>query len=92
MSITFDLPAAVEQQLRRDVTNLDVLAKEAVLVELYRQGKISHHQLGLAHWTVDLHNDWIRIPKAARVRIPRYSFPGSFPGCCRGRPSCGTSN
>ena len=38
MSITFDLPAAVEQQLRRDVTNLDVLAKEAALVELYRQG------------------------------------------------------
>ena len=33
MSITFDLPAAVEQQLRRDVTNLDVLAKEAALVE-----------------------------------------------------------
>jgi hypothetical protein len=48
MSITFDLPAAFEQQLRRDVTNLDVLAKEAALVELYRQGMISHHQLGLS--------------------------------------------
>jgi hypothetical protein len=48
MSITFDLPAAVEQQLRRDVTNLDVLAKEAALVELYRQGTISHYQLGLS--------------------------------------------
>jgi hypothetical protein len=48
MSITFDLPAAVEQQLRRDVTNLDVLAKESALVELYRQGTISHHQLGLS--------------------------------------------
>ena len=34
MSITFDLPAAVEQQLRRDVTNLDILAKESALVEL----------------------------------------------------------
>jgi hypothetical protein len=38
MSITFDLPAAVEQQLRREVTNLDVLAKEAAIVEFYRQG------------------------------------------------------
>jgi len=38
MSITFDLPAAVKQQLRREVTNLDVLAKEAALVEFYRQG------------------------------------------------------
>ena len=27
-----------------------------------------------------------------QVRIPRYSFPGSFPGCCRWRPSCGTSS
>ena len=48
MSITFDLPPAVEQQLRRDVTNLDVLAKEAALVELYRQGTISYHQLGIS--------------------------------------------
>lgn len=48
MSITFELPAAVEQQLRRDVTNLDGVAKEAALVELYRQGTISHHQLGLS--------------------------------------------
>lgn len=48
MSITFELPAAVEQQLRRDVANLDGVAKEAALVELYRQGRISHHQLRLS--------------------------------------------
>lgn len=48
MSITFELPAAVEQQLRRDVANLGGVAKEAALVEVYRQGKISHHQLGLS--------------------------------------------
>ena len=48
MSITFDLPAAVEQQLRRVVTNLDGLAKEAAIVEIYRQGTISHHKLGLS--------------------------------------------
>lgn len=48
MSISFELPAAVEQQLRRDMANLDGVAKEAALVELYRQGKLSHHQLGLS--------------------------------------------
>jgi len=48
MSTTFDLPAADEQQLRRVVTNLDGLAKESAIVEMYRQGTISHHQLGLS--------------------------------------------
>ena len=46
MSISFDLPADVEEQLRRDHANLDGLAKEAALVELYRQGSITQHQLG----------------------------------------------
>lgn len=48
MSITFELPIAIEEQLRRDHANLDVVAKEAALVELYRQGRITHHQLGLS--------------------------------------------
>ena len=48
MSISFDLPASVEDQLRRELADLDVVAKEAVLVELYRQGRLTHHQLGLS--------------------------------------------
>ena len=40
VSISFDLPAAVEDQLRRELADLDVAAKEAALVELYRQGRI----------------------------------------------------
>ena len=47
MSISFDLPASVEYQLRRELADLDVVAKEAALVELYRQEQITHHQLGL---------------------------------------------
>ena len=47
MSISFDLPASVEDQLRRELADLDVVAKEAALVELYRQEQITHHQLGL---------------------------------------------
>ena len=48
MSIAFELPVAVEEQLRRDHADLDVVAKEAALVELYRQGRITQHQLGLS--------------------------------------------
>ena len=48
MSISFDLPASVEDQLRRELADLDVVAKEAVLVELYRQGRLTHDQLGLS--------------------------------------------
>jgi len=48
MSISFELPVAVEEQLRRDHADLDIVAKEAALVELYRQGRITQHQLGLS--------------------------------------------
>lgn len=48
MSISFELPMGVEEQLRRDCANLNVVAKEAELVELYRQGRITQHQLGLS--------------------------------------------
>jgi hypothetical protein len=48
MSISFELPVAVEKQLRRDHADLDVVAKEAALVEVYRQGRITQHQLGLS--------------------------------------------
>ena len=48
MSITFDLPTEIERQLREELYNLDQVAKEAALVELYRQGKLSHYQLATA--------------------------------------------
>jgi len=45
MSVTFELPSPLEEQLRRELGDLDQLAKEAVLVELYRQAKLTHHEL-----------------------------------------------
>jgi hypothetical protein len=42
MAITIELPVTVEQKLRADLGDLAVVGKEAMLVELYRQGKISH--------------------------------------------------
>ena len=42
MTISFSLPAPIEDSLRAQVGNLDDAAKEAALVELYRQEKLSH--------------------------------------------------
>lgn len=41
MAITFQLEDALEDQLRRDLGNLDEAAKEALLIEAYRRGKLS---------------------------------------------------
>lgn len=57
MTISIELPNEIEQQLRRRVANLDEAAKEALLVELYRQEKLTHHQLshalGLSRYETD---------------------------------------
>lgn len=48
MAISFSLPEPIEEILRVQVGNLDEVAKEAALVELYRQGRLSHHELATA--------------------------------------------
>lgn len=48
MAVTFDLPNDIEQSLRRDVGDLEHAAKEGALVELYRQDKITQHDLSRA--------------------------------------------
>ena len=48
MNINFDLPLDIEQRLRSVEADADISrdAKEAYLVDLYRQHTITHHQLG----------------------------------------------
>ena len=48
MSITFELPDMIERQLHGEWDDFDAVAKEAALVELYRQAKLTHHQLATA--------------------------------------------
>jgi len=45
MTITFELPQDIEQQIRTNGADLDREARESYLVELYRQDRISHAQL-----------------------------------------------
>lgn len=45
MTIRFEIPPDIEQQIRTDGVDLDREARELYLLELYRQDRISHAQL-----------------------------------------------
>jgi hypothetical protein len=45
MTLTFELEPTLEHSLGGDVSDLGAAAKEALLVMLYRQRKISHYAL-----------------------------------------------
>ena len=57
MTVMFQLPGELEQRLRAQTTNLNDDAKEAALVELYRQDRISRYELsealGLSRFETD---------------------------------------
>jgi hypothetical protein len=48
MSVVIELPDEVERRLRQQSANWELEAKEAMLIELYRQGKLSHYELSQA--------------------------------------------
>jgi hypothetical protein len=45
MTINFEIPQEIEQQIRAHGVDLDRDAKEVYLMEQYRQAKITHRQL-----------------------------------------------
>jgi predicted HTH domain antitoxin len=55
--IRIQLPELIEAQLRERLADLDQAAKEAALVEMYRQGHLTHHELaealGLSRFETD---------------------------------------
>ena len=48
LSVTLDLPADLEEKVRRESTNLDTDVKEAYALELFRRGKLMHYELSRA--------------------------------------------
>jgi predicted HTH domain antitoxin len=48
MAVTIQIPADVEQRLCAEDPDLEATAREAMLVELYRQDRLSHHELSQA--------------------------------------------
>lgn len=55
MTISFDLPRDITEQVNG--TDLNSKAREALLVELYREEKITQHQLGEALGLDDYETD-----------------------------------
>ncbi|HKQ49214.1 MAG TPA: UPF0175 family protein [Phycisphaerae bacterium] len=57
MTVSFDVPNPVETLLSENGQDPNAAAKEATLVELYRQGKLTHFQLsqslGLSRFETD---------------------------------------
>jgi predicted HTH domain antitoxin len=48
LNVTLDLPAEVEDRLRRETTSLEADVKEAYVLELFRRGRLSHFELSQA--------------------------------------------
>ncbi len=48
MAVSFELPTGLEHELRGELRDLDAEAKEALVVSLYRRGKLSHLALSKA--------------------------------------------
>jgi hypothetical protein len=48
MTITFSLDAALEKQLLDQYPDLAQAAKESFLVQAFRDGRLTHHELALA--------------------------------------------
>ena len=48
MAVTFELPGEIEKSLREELGDLNQAAKEALLVELYRQERLTDRQLSTA--------------------------------------------
>ncbi|SIO05445.1 Uncharacterised protein family (UPF0175) [Singulisphaera sp. GP187] len=48
MNISFEIPHDIEQQIRPHGSDLNDKAREAFLVEMYREHEITHRQLGEA--------------------------------------------
>jgi predicted HTH domain antitoxin len=72
MNISFEVPQAIEQERRTGGLDISREAKEACLVELYRQERITHHQLaealGLSRYETDgvlkRHKVWLELTPA----------------------------
>ena len=57
MNISYEIPLDIERELRDNGPDVNQEAKEAYLIDLYRQGRISHRQiadaLGLNRYETD---------------------------------------
>jgi hypothetical protein len=76
MNLAIPIPEDLEQKLRPKTPDLDATAREAVLVALFRQGRLTHKQfsqaLGLDRWQAEAvlktHNVTEDLPTIEEIR------------------------
>ncbi|MCD4727661.1 MAG: UPF0175 family protein [Pirellulales bacterium] len=84
LNVTLDLPAEVEEKLRRETPNLNADVKEAYALELFRRGKLSHGELsqvlGLDRFATDAylkrHKVFDGSPSMADIEADRRTLEG----------------
>jgi predicted HTH domain antitoxin len=59
MTISFEIPQDIEQQVRTNGVDLEREVREMYLIELYRQDRITHHQLAEALGLTRLETDGV---------------------------------
>jgi predicted HTH domain antitoxin len=59
MTISFELPREIEEQIDLNGASLGREARELLLVELYREDRITHHQLSEALGLTRLETDGV---------------------------------
>jgi len=75
MAVSFELPRDIERNLRQSFADLDQAAKEAALIELYRQRRLTQYELsqalGISRLQTDAvlkkHNVTEDLPTAAEI-------------------------
>jgi predicted HTH domain antitoxin len=70
MAVTIELPSDVEQRLRAASPDLDAEAKEALLVELYRQEKLTHYELSQALGLDRFETDSVLKKRKVSIDLP----------------------
>jgi predicted HTH domain antitoxin len=48
LHVSLNLPAEVEERVRREVADLEGTARESLLLDLFRRGVLSHYELSQA--------------------------------------------
>ena len=74
MTVSFELPEAAEQALRTHGPDLSQAAKEAVLIELYREGRLFHGELAQALGISRYEADGLLKNRAALLDISAEQF------------------
>ncbi|MEX0777910.1 MAG: UPF0175 family protein [Phycisphaeraceae bacterium] len=70
MAVTIQLSPDLEQRLRAQTPDLDTQAKEAMLVELYGQEKLTHYELAQALGLDRLDTDAVLKKHKVTVDLP----------------------